>query len=77
MKLGSLESLHWEQFESLVHGNSLFMMLNIITFFRLATFKKEKDININSGQSYVNSQGIRIMLSDSCYLCVFLIVEIF
>lgn len=41
MKLGSLKSLHREQFESLLHGNSLFMMLNIITFLDLQPLKKK------------------------------------
>lgn len=33
MKLGGLENLHREEFESVFRGNSLFMMLNTITFF--------------------------------------------
>lgn len=33
VKLGGLKSLHQEQFESLLHDDSLFMMLTAITFF--------------------------------------------
>lgn len=42
MKLGGLESLHREQSESLLCSNSLFLILNTITFFLdLQTLKKK------------------------------------
>lgn len=64
MKLESLESLHWEQFESLLHGNSLFMMLNIITFFGFATFKKEKYIKMTYAFNFCHIFPYLLPLDD-------------
>lgn len=45
MKLGGLESLHWGQSESLFCDNSLFLILNTITFlFGFVPLKKKKKI---------------------------------